>query len=143
MEINAKFYAVTAFLPGVGVADFVHCVPRVHGSCGKGIADSGVALRGEPRRSPSVWPAEAYSLNAELTDDVIHGIVLRSAIHRQSRHCDRYGIHFVRGENMIPGNRRLLRPVIEVGTESRKIFGGGSHSAAGGEAVLLTNRVTP
>src|SRR5258708_7493026 len=142
MEIAAEFYSVAAFFPGISVTDFIHRVPRVHGRCGKGISDPGIALRGKPRRAPCVLAAETHSLNPEFTDEVIHGIVLRSTIHRQSGHRDRYRIHFVRGKNMIPGNHPLLRTVVEVGAESGKILSNGSHPAARGKSILLTNRVT-
>src|SRR6266851_188906 len=141
VKITTEFDGVAAFFPSVSVADFVHGIPGMHRGGGEGVADAGVTLRGKPRSAPGVGTAEADPLNAKLADDVVDCIVLRGAIHGETGNRNGYRVQFIWREDMVPSNCGLLRAIVRVNAESRKVFCSGSHSAAGGKAILLAERV--
>ena len=108
VEIAAELDSMASELPRIDITDFVHCVPCVHWCRRKSVSDSGIALDREPRGSPGVLAAESNALNAELADEVVHGVILRRPVHGQTRNRNRRRVHFVCCEYVIPGNYCLL-----------------------------------
>src|ERR1700676_5044649 len=128
MEIASEFNSVAPALPRVGVPDFDHGVPRMHGSGGESVSDSAITLYREPRRAGCRRTAETNSRDSQLTNDVVYAVILRSSIHRQPRNRGGHRVDLVARKDVVPGNRRLLRKIVEVGPEPRQVFRRGSHA---------------
>src|SRR5260221_3329542 len=140
-KVSAKLYSMPSALPGECVSQSGGRVPGVHGCGGEGVSDPGIPLGGEQGGTPRARPAESDTLNSKLGHYVIHSIVLRSPVHRETRKRERDRVQLAARERVVPGGHRLLRQIVEVRTKAGEIFRSRCHSAARRKTAFGAYRV--
>ena len=128
-------FTVASRLPGIRVAD-LYIVSQACMGVAANVSPIPVYPCAANHGAPQAPGRRIQLPEFPTAHDVVHVVVLRGAIHGEPRNRERSRVQLVAGKNVIPGNNRLLRQIIEVRAEAGQIFRGGRHAAAGREAIL-------